>query len=283
MPQSPEIASLVPLVSDAARFREMEDVLLGRKSPPEIDSAVELLRTFRLSNQRRIYLNQRVSEWKRFLQFLQDRGFPRTILEIGTGRGGSAFFWSRFSPPGAHIVTVDLDPAASDLVAIYHRPGANPVDCITGNSTAPATVDAIMQTLDRLQRSCASDVVGSAVRTTPPRAQEAVRKADPTTIAQGHLGDRPVDLLYIDGDHSYEGVEADFERYRQFCAPNSLIAFHDIHPDFFQSRGIKTSCDSGLVYKFWNELKARYPSQEFIEEPRAEQDGFGIGVIEYVG
>ena len=38
----------------------------------------------------------------------------------------------------------------------------------------------------------------------------------------GHL-----DLLFIDGDHSYEGVKADWEVYRHILKPGSIIAFHD--------------------------------------------------------
>ena len=73
------------------------------------------------------------------MHFLLERGFSPTILEIGTGRGGSAFFWSRLAPPDARIVTVDLAEQAGEAVAIYDRPGANPVHCITGDSRSPAT------------------------------------------------------------------------------------------------------------------------------------------------
>ena len=90
----------------------------------------------------------------------------------------------------------------------------------------------------------------------------------------------PVDLLYIDGDHTYEGVKSDFETYSPLCGAAAVIAFHDIQMDFFHAKGIQTSCDSGLVYKFWEEVKAGRNFHEFVEEPRSEQDGFGIGVIE---
>jgi len=35
------------------------------------------------------------------------------------------------------------------------------------------------------------------------------------------------DLMYIDGDHSYEGVKADFNNYYMFLSPGGYIAFHD--------------------------------------------------------
>lgn len=35
------------------------------------------------------------------------------------------------------------------------------------------------------------------------------------------------DLLFIDGDHSYEGVKADWEAYKCFLKPGSVVVFHD--------------------------------------------------------
>lgn len=36
-----------------------------------------------------------------------------------------------------------------------------------------------------------------------------------------------LDLLFIDGDHSYDGVKADWEAYKTFLRPGSIIVFHD--------------------------------------------------------
>jgi predicted O-methyltransferase YrrM len=224
---------------DQLRFREMEDAL-PRITPAELDPGVQLLNGFPPTSVPKIRLNQRLSEWKRFMQFLAGRGFPQTILEIGTGRGGSAFFWSRLSPAGSRIVTVDLSQKAAEAVAVYDRPGANSVFSVVGDSRSIVTVEAVDAALDG----------------------------------------REVDLLYIDGDHTYYGVKSDFETYEPFCAERGLVAFHDIHLDFLHAKGIQTPCDSGEVYKFWEEVKAGRKSHEFVEEPRAEMDGFGIGVIE---
>ena len=38
----------------------------------------------------------------------------------------------------------------------------------------------------------------------------------------GHL-----ELLFIDGDHSYDGVKADWEAYKDFLKPGSIVVFHD--------------------------------------------------------
>jgi hypothetical protein len=38
------------------------------------------------------------------------------------------------------------------------------------------------------------------------------------------------DLVFIDGDHSYEGVRADYEHWRPFIKPGGRLLFHDAVP-----------------------------------------------------
>ena len=56
---------------------------------------------------------------------------------------------------------------------------------------------------------------------------------DPQTVARirALLGTRRLDLLFIDGDHRYEGAKADWLSYAPLVRPGGLIAFHDIVPD----------------------------------------------------
>jgi predicted O-methyltransferase YrrM len=37
----------------------------------------------------------------------------------------------------------------------------------------------------------------------------------------------PPSLVFVDGDHTYEGARADYERWREVLRPGGLIAFHD--------------------------------------------------------
>jgi cephalosporin hydroxylase len=42
------------------------------------------------------------------------------------------------------------------------------------------------------------------------------------------LGDRQIDFLFIDGDHSYEGCKKDYEMYSPLVRPGGLVGFHDV-------------------------------------------------------
>jgi predicted O-methyltransferase YrrM len=57
------------------------------------------------------------------------------------------------------------------------------------------------------------------------------------------------DLIFIDGDHRYEGVKRDFENYRPLLSDRGVILFHDVDPD----HAFK-SAEAGDVWKFWADL-----------------------------
>lgn len=86
-----------------------------------------------------------------------------------------------------------------------------------------------------------------------------------------------VDVLFIDGDHSYEGVKSDFELYEKEVKSGGLIIFHDIVQDWGQRYGKPTNKFTGGVPQFYSEVKDKYEHKEFVEN--VDQDGFGIGVI----
>lgn len=188
----------------------------------------------------KFYLNQVWAEWEQLIKLAFEHRVRR-VLEIGTGRAGSTYFWSKLtSQMGGEslIVTVDENDIASDFVSLFDRSFASQkIISIVGNSHD-------------------SEVVARVAQSVPPQS---------------------IDLLYIDGDHSYEGVKRDFENYQKFCKPDGLICFHDINPDFGVTKGIETDVKSGDVYKFWRELKQHRKNREIIAE--AGQNGFGIGVI----
>src|SRR5262249_23484856 len=83
------------------------------------------------------------------------------------------------------------------------------------------------------------------------------------------LNGKPLDLLFIDGDHRYEGVRSDFEMYAPLVAEGGLIGFHDIVPG--------PPHEVGGVPKFWEELKQKRPVREFVRSWK--QGGYGIGLL----
>lgn len=94
-----------------------------------------------------------------------------------------------------------------------------------------------------------------------------------------HLGGTKIDLLFIDGDHSFDGVARDFSLYRHFVRDGGIIVFHDIVEDYMTRYGRNTGRYTGGVPRFWRQIKTAYQTREFVESP--DQDGLGIGAIVY--
>ena len=88
-------------------------------------------------------------------------------------------------------------------------------------------------------------------------------------MVKGILNGKELDFLFIDGDHTYEGVRKDFEMYGKLVVKGGVIAFHDIVPGPPES--------VGGVPKFWNEIKHSFNYVEFVKDWK--QGGYGIGVI----
>jgi cephalosporin hydroxylase len=87
------------------------------------------------------------------------------------------------------------------------------------------------------------------------------------------LAGKPLDILFIDGDHSYEGVRSDFLEYRDVVSAGGLIAFHDIIDD----RG--GDFWAGGVPRFWRQINNQFRCWEFVDD--YSQDAYGIGVVEH--
>lgn len=87
---------------------------------------------------------------------------------------------------------------------------------------------------------------------------------------QSLLQGQQADFLFIDGDHSYNGVKTDWEMYRHLVRLGGIVAFHDINadPGFFEP------WELGGVPKFWRELA--WPDKR---ETSVHADWGGIGVV----
>jgi cephalosporin hydroxylase len=204
------------------------------KNVKTIENAIDLAFKFRHLGIR-FTPSQVREEITPFLQLLQQRP-PATVVEIGTEKGGTFFLLTRAATADALLLTLDL-PAG--------QPG-------TYQKWRELLYWGFVRERQRIE----------LVREDShnPRTVEKVRRL---------LGGRGVDLLFIDGDHSYQGVKTDFELYSPLVSKNGAIAFHDIVP------GAEASV--GGVPRFWNELKQQHRFIEFVKDWK--QGGWGIGVL----
>lgn len=91
-------------------------------------------------------------------------------------------------------------------------------------------------------------------------------------IVKKLLGEESLDLLFIDGDHTYEGVKKDFNQYTKLVKKGGLIALHDIHRSSFHEQH---GC---FVHNFWDEIKNNYEHLEFYDNSQYHEWG-GIGLV----
>ena len=87
---------------------------------------------------------------------------------------------------------------------------------------------------------------------------------NPETIARV---DGPFDFAFIDGDHSYDGVRADWLNYSPLIRPGGMVAFHDTWPN-------RDRHEPGVV-KWVDELRHHLPSIEWTDP-----DGVGICALQ---
>jgi predicted O-methyltransferase YrrM len=183
---------------------------------------------------------QKVTELSPLISLLKRRKL-RTIVEIGTEKGGTLYAWCRVAEPDAIIVSIDLPGgpfgggcSLKEMKSfLTYRRKNQRIYCFRKDSQKKSTRD------------------------------ELITK----------LKGRKIDFLFIDGDHRYTEVKKDWKLYAPLVKSNGLIVFHDIlfHPKLPKCK----------VDRLWNEIKRQYRNREFIDryDDRGWGQWGGIGVI----
>jgi predicted O-methyltransferase YrrM len=162
---------------------------------------------------------------------------PRRSLEIGTNYGGTLLMLCTLSPPAAQIISIDLP---------WGRFGGG----------YPLRKIPLYRRFPRF---------GQRLHLIRADSHAAETKQRVLHILSGE----PLDYLFLDGDHTYDGVRRDFEMYAPLVRSGGIAAFHDIAEH-------KREKDCG-VDRFWSETKQRYRHREIIADPK--QGWAGIGVL----
>lgn len=118
---------------------------------------------------------------------------------------------------------------------------------------------------------------GELIRAFPPpgsRCEVSIligdsHSAEFAARVEKELDGQQVDFLFIDGDHTEAGVEADYRTYSRLVRKGGIVAFHDIAE--------KQDQPGNEVQHFWRRLKQEAVTEEIIEDP--DQTGFGIGLV----
>ena len=161
---------------------------------------------------------------------------PARSLEIGTNYGGTLLLLCNLSAPRAKIISVDLPSGRFGggyprrKIPLFRKfpKSGQQLHLIRADSHLPGTKERVLRILDG----------------------------------------ESLDYLFLDGDHTYEGVRRDFEMYAPLVRSGGLIALHDI-----SEHKEDTDCQ---VDKFWSEIKTQYRHQEIVENPKQGWAGLGI-------
>jgi predicted O-methyltransferase YrrM len=175
------------------------------------------------------------SEILQLLKIIELR-MPKYVLEIGTSNGGTLFLLSRVATEDACMISIDLPLGAyGGGYPAWKRP---------------------------FYKSFAQK--GQTIRLIRADSHKPVTQEEVAAILQTNK----IDLLFIDGDHTYGGVKKDFDMYEPFVRVGGMIVLHDIVSH-------RREHDCG-VDKYWDEIKKNHEHLEFIENPNQPWAGLGL-------
>ena len=181
---------------------------------------------------------QNHGEFRDLIALLLERQ-PRNVMEIGTEGGCTFYAWCKVAHPDGLKISLD-----------WQNSGVGRGRWLTPES--------------RMDRDARLQSWADHVTLIEGNSHETEQKHAVKVALQGEL----LDFLFIDGDHSIQGVEQDWLDYSSFVRPGGIVAFHDIkNCDYHRRAGC-------YVHDFWPKL----PGNK-IELLSNEHVWGGIGVI----
>jgi len=171
--------------------------------------------------------------WKGHIYFAYDLVSnlkPELIVELGTYKGMSFFSFCQ---------AVKDHNFSTTLFA---------VDTWKGDKQSSYFGEEVWELFDKIKKSYYEKLKINILKTT---FDEAVTEFE----------DDSIDILHIDGLHTYDAVKHDFETWESKVKDDGIILFHDTY---------ETRDDFG-VYRLWEELKKQYKTIEF-----AHSHGLGV-------
>ena len=191
-------------------------------------------------------------EITKLLQIIQKIS-PKVVLEIGTANGGTLFLFTRIADPRATIISIDLPEGsfgggylASKIPLYKSFAGVEQKMWLIGADSHD------LQSLAKVMRI---------------------------------LGRKKVDFLFIDGDHTYQGVKKDFQMYSPLVRQEGIIALHDIvrhSPQTLCEVDVPHAEHGGFLHpypkanKFWNEIKHDFRHIEIVKNNNQYWAGIGV-------
>lgn len=191
---------------------------------------------------------QRRWEHERLLDLYQARA-PKRVLEVGSGYGGTLYYWLQKGAPDSIVVAVD-----SYSTNEWYGPDKD------NRKLYPAWIPENVH-LRVLKGDCSDE--------------ETLKRA-------ANYG--PFDWVFIDAGHKTWETLRDWKNYKQMVAPGGIMAFHDIVSYYKDETTGEVLCD---VPSAWAQIRAEgYVTQELIAMPyhkwytsNGHEDWSGIGIV----
>ena len=139
---------------------------------------------------------------------------PKVILEIGISKGGTFKFWEQLLPKKGLLIGVDFDPDTENLICWNWKNSDRGIHIVIERSQSEKAVEKVFKI----------------------------------------LGEKKLDFIFIDGEHTNMGAGADFLNFYPHLSSGGMVAFHDVLEVvqlFFGMRGLKEVIHRTMGIGLW--------------------------------